>query len=179
MSTVAFISPPRRIPLVLRVGLWISRRVTGDDVLAARLLTWFPKAAFGTAALESLVARSVDRADERLLKMVRMTVSSAVGCPFCVGFNGRDWQRHLSEDELAVVQGRRDADSVASLTPAERLAIEYVRAISTTPVVVPRELGERMAAEFSEREMVVIATTAAQVNYWARVIEALGCPPLG
>ncbi len=177
--TTAFIAPPRRIPPPLRFGLWISRRITGDDVLAARLLTWFPKAAVGTAALEGLVAHSVGRADERLLKIVRMTVSSAVECPFCIGFNGRDWERRLTEPELDVVQGRREPGEVATLSDAERLTIEYVRAISATPVVVPRELGERMAAEFTERELVVIATTAAQVNYWARLIEALGCPPLG
>jgi alkylhydroperoxidase family enzyme len=32
---------------------------------------------------------------------------------------------------------------------------------------------------YSERELVILATTAAQVNYWARVIQALGIPPAG
>jgi alkylhydroperoxidase family enzyme len=32
---------------------------------------------------------------------------------------------------------------------------------------------------FTEREIVILASTAAQVNYWARLIQALGIPPAG
>ncbi|MEO5533821.1 MAG: hypothetical protein ABIR17_01655 [Pseudolysinimonas sp.] len=177
--TEAFIAPPRRVPLLLRFGLWISRRATGEDVLVARLLTWYPRAAIGSGVLESLVAKGVGRVDERMLKIVRMTVSSAVECPFCIGFNGRDWEKHLTEDELAVVQGRRDAVGVASLDAAERLAIEYSRLLTATPIAVPREMGDRLREHFTEREIVVLATTVAQVDYWARVVQGLGCPPLG
>ena len=35
------------------------------------------------------------------------------------------------------------------------------------------------AIEAGEREIVMLATTAAQVNLWARTIQALGCPPQG
>jgi alkylhydroperoxidase family enzyme len=108
-----------------------------------------------------------------------MTVSSVVDCPFCVGFNGRDWQKHLTEDELTIVQGRRDTADVASFDDAERLAIEYARALSATPIVVPREMGDRLNEHFTEREIVVLATTVAQVGYWARVAQGLGCPALG
>ena len=59
----AYIAPPRRIPLLLRFGLWISRRVDGEDVLPARLLTWNPRSAVGIGVLESLVARGEGRVD--------------------------------------------------------------------------------------------------------------------
>ena len=179
MSAPAFIAPPRRIPLLLRFGLWISRRATGEDVLVARLLTWYPKAAVGAGVMESLVATSVGRVDERMLKLVRMSVSSAVECPFCIGFNGRDWERHLTEDELAVVQGRRDAAEVATFDDAERLAIAYARLLVATPLAIPRETGEQLREHFTEREIVVLVTTVAQVDYWARIVQGLGCPPLG
>ena len=39
-------------------------------------------------------------------------------------------------------------------------------------------LGELLAT-FSEREMVVIASTIAQVNFWTRMIQGLGVPPAG
>ena len=61
----------------------------------------------------------------------------------------------------------------------ESLAIEYTRLISETPVMVPAALMERIKAEFTEREIVILASTAAQVNYWARMISALGVPPAG
>jgi alkylhydroperoxidase family enzyme len=179
MTLPAFIAPPRRIPLPLRFGLWIAKRASGEDTLVARLLTWHPRAAVGAGVMEALVAHDAGRVDARMLKLVRMTVSSAVDCPFCVGFNGRDWGKHLSDEELAVVQGRRDAAGVASFDDAELLAIEYARALSATPIVVPREMGDRLNEHFTEREIVVLATTIAQVGYWARVAQGLGCPALG
>ena len=179
MTLSAFIAPPRRIPLVLRFGLWIAQRASGEDTLVARLLTWYPKAAVGAGVMEALVADEVGRVDRRMLKLVRMTVSSTVDCPFCIGFNGRDWERHLTDDELAVVQGRRDADEVETLDDAERLAVEYARLLSATPIAIPRDMGERLAAHFTEREIVVLATTVAQVGYWARVAQGLGCPAAG
>jgi alkylhydroperoxidase family enzyme len=36
-----------------------------------------------------------------------------------------------------------------------------------------------MKSNFNEREIVILASTAAQVNYWARLIQALGIPPAG
>ena len=179
MSAPAFVAAPARIPLLLRFGLWVSRRVTGEDALVARLLTWYPRAAIGTGVMESLVAGEVGRMDRRMLKIVRMTVSSAVDCPFCIGFNGREWDRYLTEDELAVVQGRRDAVDVATFDEAERFAIAYARLLVTTPLAIPREEGERLREHFTEREIVVLVTTVAQVDYWARVVQGLGCPPLG
>lgn len=179
MTLSAFIAPPSRLPLPLRFGLWIAKRASGEDTVVARLLTWYPKAAIGAGVMESLVADEVGRVDRRMLKLVRMTVSSVVECPFCVGFNGRDWQKYLTDDELAVVQGRRDADTVETLDEAERLALEYARMLSATPIIVSRELGTRLTEHFTEREIVVLATTVAQVSYWARVAQGLGCPALG
>ncbi len=179
MTAAAFLAPPRRIPLLLRFGLWVSHRITGEDALVARLLTWYPKAAIGAGVMESLVADEVGRMDRRMLKIVRMTVSSAVDCPFCIGFNGREWDRYLTEDELAVVQGRRDPDGVATLDEAERFAIRYARLLVATPLAIPREEGERLREHFTEREIVVLVTTVAQVDYWARIVQGLGCPPSG
>jgi alkylhydroperoxidase family enzyme len=175
----AYLAPPRRIPILLRFGLWISRRVTGEDVLPARLLTWYPRSAVGIGVLESLVARGEGRVDDRMLQLVRMAVSFAVECPFCIGFNSRDWETRMTERELNAVQGITALDDVATLSPLERLAIEYARKVSETPLTFTPEFGQRLTAEFGEREIVMLATTAAQVNLWARTIQALGCPPAG
>jgi hypothetical protein len=34
----AFINPPKSIPFYLQIGIWISRKVTGRDLLPTRLL---------------------------------------------------------------------------------------------------------------------------------------------
>lgn len=59
------------------------------------------------------------------------------------------------------------------------MAIAYARCISSTPLVFPQSLLVDVRSEFTERELVILATTAAQVNYWARTIQALGIPPAG
>lgn len=172
--SLAFISPPARIPLLLRWGLRIARRRTGTDLLPAQLLAWYPRAAVGSGVLESLIAHHDGALDERMLKLVRMAVSFAVSCPFCVGMNSQGWESLMTEDERLAVQGLAPLDG---FTEREALAIEYARLISATPLVFPPPFVERLTAAFTEREVVVLATTAAQVNYWARVIQGLGCPP--
>lgn len=172
----AFIDPPRRIPLFLRFALRIVRRRTGRDLLPPRLLAWYPRAAIGSGVLEALVAHHDGRVSERMLKMVRMAVSFRVECAFCMDMNSAGWDALMTEAELAVVQGRADAATVASISALEALAIDYARQSSQTPLAFTPEFGARLTATFSEREIVVLATTAAQVNYWARLIQALGGP---
>jgi alkylhydroperoxidase family enzyme len=175
----AFISPPKRIPWYLRLGLRVVRRITGRDLLPPRLLAWYPKAAVGSAVLEGLIAHDEGRVNARMLKLVRMAVSFEVGCPFCVDMNSAGWRSALTEDEVRAVQRRVALGSVASFSPAERLAVEYARLASQTPLAFPRAFIEALRGEFTEREIVILASTAAQVNYWARLIQALGCPPEG
>lgn len=174
MSTSAYLSPPPRMPFYLRWGLRIAQRRTGTELLPAQLLAWYPKAAIGSAVLESLVAHDDGRLTERTLKLVRMAVSFAVSCPFCVGLNSEGWEKLMTPEELAAVQGLAPLDI---FDPFERMAIEYARRASATPLDFPPEYGAQLTAVFSPRELVVLATTSAQVNYWARVIQGLGCPP--
>ena len=189
--TLAYIAPPRRIPFYLRWGLRFAQRRTGTELLPAQLLAWYPKAAIGSALLESLIAHDDGRLTERTLKLVRMAVSFVVSCPFCIGMNSDGWEKLMTPAEREAVQGlhpldssdetnaaaaTNDADQV-HFTDLERLAIEYARRSSESPLNFDAAFGARLSATFTEREIVVLATTAAQVNYWARVIQALGCPP--
>jgi alkylhydroperoxidase family enzyme len=174
----AFIAPPARIPVFLRFGLWIARRKSGKDLLPAQLLTWYPRAAIGASLLETFIAHDDGRTDERMLKLVRMTVSFTVECPFCVGLNSDGWERLMTPDELQAIQGTTALED-STLSSLERIAVEYARLASATPLLFPAEFVARLTAEFTEREIVVLASTAAQVNYWARLIQALGAPPEG
>ena len=88
----AFIAPPKRIPFYLRIGIWVTKRVTGKDLLPARLLAWYPKAALGSGVLESLVAHQDGNLDERMLKLVRMQASFAAACPFCIDMNSFQYE---------------------------------------------------------------------------------------
>ncbi len=178
-ASPAFIQPPSKIPWYLRLGLWAARRISGVDLLPARLLAWYPKAAISSAVLEGLIAHQEGRLNARMLKLVRMAVSFTAGCPFCVDMNAAGWEKLITPDELAALQGRKPVGEVSSFNQQERLALEYARLISSTPLRIPQTLIAELQQLFSEREIVILATTAAQVNYWTRLIQALGCPPQG
>lgn len=196
----AFIAPPARIPLWLRLGIWLSERITGKRMLPARILAWYPKAALGSGVLEALVAHGGGRLDEgldaRLLKLVRMQASYAARCPFCIDMNGYQADTQgITLEEIAAMYalaaqmhtpsafilspGPETAGLPASFSERERLALEYACLISAAPLSFPPELIARLKECFTEREIVILASTAAQVNYWARLIQALGIPPAG
>ena len=175
---MAFINPPPRLPVWLRLGLWYARRQAGADLLIARLLAWYPRAALSSGMMEALVAHPEGRLTERLLKLVRMQVSYAAACPFCIAWNGQAPERWaITEAEIAALRGLQPLEAVPTFSELERLALTYARLISQTPLRFPPEFVAELKARCSEREIVILAATAAQVNYWTRLIQALGAPP--
>ena len=176
----AFVSPPSRLPIWLRVGLWVTRRVTGKEHLPPRLLAWYRKAAFSSGVMEALVAHSDKNLNARMLKLVRMQASFSAACPFCIDMNSQRFRDYdINQKELAAIQGLVSVEEVTTFTERERLALRYAQLISATPLSFPDEIMQPIKAAFTEREIVILATTAAQVNYWARLIQALGAPPAG
>jgi alkylhydroperoxidase family enzyme len=180
---MAAIPTPRRPGILLRAGVAVAERVVRRRLEPARLLAWYPKAALGFGLMESLVAHKVGRLDRRLLQVVRLVASFAVACPFCVDLNGlgREANR-LTDDEVRAVArlaGGDDPRWPASVTTLERLAARYAAALSATPALPDTAVLDEVTTVFTPREVVVLATTTAQVNAWARLIRGLGVPPAG
>ncbi|MBI5348375.1 MAG: hypothetical protein HZB77_03505 [Chloroflexi bacterium] len=92
----SFINPPQHIPFYLKVGLWYAEREAGAEMLPARLLAWYPKAAISSGILESLIAHDEGEINERMLKIVRLQASFAVSCPFCIDMNSVDHEKMLT-----------------------------------------------------------------------------------
>jgi alkylhydroperoxidase family enzyme len=176
----AFIEPPRRISLLLRLGIWVSEKMTRRRMLPARILAWYPKAALGSGILESLVAHHDGELDERMLKLVRMAASFAAACPFCIDMNSYEHASlGINAGEVLALRGQSTLESVSSLSKREQLAIQYARLVSQAPLKFHPDFIAQLKSNFNEREIVILASTAAQVNYWARLIQALGIPPAG
>ena len=176
----AFIDPPKSIPFYLKIGIWISRIVTGRDLLPVRLLAWYPKAALSSGIMEALVAHKDGNLDKRILKLVRLTASFSVACPFCIDMNAYDCDQYgITREELAALQGQVEMGVVHTFSPREIIAIEYAVFISAASLRFPRDFIDKLKENFTEREIVILASTAAQVNYWARLLQALGVPPAG
>jgi alkylhydroperoxidase family enzyme len=77
------------------------------------------------------------------------------------------------------MQGQAGAGDVKTFSLREKLALQYARLISNTTPEFPSTFIEELRAGFTAREIVILASTAAQVNYWARLLRALGVPPAG
>jgi len=147
---MSYIEPPRRISLVYRLMLGLVER------------------------------------RRRLLTLVRVYTSFRVSCPFCIDLNSREFQQKgISDEEILALQaavrlGSSDSlDSVASLSPRERAALRYAECICKTPLEFSEAVLADMKRHFSERGIVIVASTCAQVNFWARLIQSLGVPPAG
>lgn len=147
-------------------------------MLPPRILSWYPKAAVGAGIMEALVAHEDGHMNKRLLKLIRMSASYAVSCPFCVDMNSYEYRKHDITDEEAMAL-RGDFEEVTSFSECEKLAIAYTRLISATPLKFHPDIVEKVKAAFTEREFVILISTAAQVNFWARLIQGLGIPPAG
>src|SRR5687768_12226434 len=135
-------------------------------MLPARLLSWFPKAAIGSACLESLTAHGRSLQEKRLLRLVRLQTAFTVSCPFCVDMNAFEYEKHgISISEFEALQNGFPEGYPPTLSSRERVALEYARLISATPLAFPSDFIDDLTSEFSEREIVMIAATASQVNY--------------
>ncbi len=176
----AFIDPPKHIPFYLRISIWISKKITGRDLLPGKLLAWYPKAAISSGIMEALVAHKDADLDKRILKLVRLRTSFTVACPFCIDMNSYDYDQYgITPEEFAALQGRIEIAAVNTFSVREIIAMEYAILISRAPLEFPQDFVDKLKANFTEREIVILASTAAQVNYWARLLQALGVPPAG
>lgn len=155
-------------------------RKLGGRMEGLRVLAHYPKALVGAGLLESFIAHDEKETPLRLLALVRLTVSYAVSCPFCVDLNGHDFREiGISGEELEAIRGDRDPEALETLSEAERAAIAYASAVSATPVRVTEAAAARLVSAVGERGFVIVASTAAQVNFWARLLQGLGAPPAG
>jgi alkylhydroperoxidase family enzyme len=176
----AFIKPPKKIPLFLKLGIMISRMVTGRDLLVPKLLAWNPKVAIGSGILESFVAHGKKDLNKRILKLVRIQASLTVSCAFCIDMNSFGYEKSsITKQELYALSGRVNINEVATFSEKEKIVIEYVKCVCRTPIQIPKEVSDSLIFNFTEREIVILASTVAQVNYWARLIQGLGVPPEG
>lgn len=178
MSEQPWISPAAS-PLWLRPLLWLAERIAGAELAPARFLAMKPKLAIGAAALELSAASAPRDLEPRTLATVRLVTSLTVGCPFCVDMNAATWRRAQLE--------RADLEAILSMEPErwralgerEALAARYAQALSRTPVSLDEALRVQLKDTFTPAELVTLATTIAQVNFWSRYGQGLDIKALG
>ena len=177
---MSYLDPPIRMPLLLRLLLWMVERRMGKSLLANRILTWYPKAFLGSGIMEGLVAHDEAEVPRRLLGLVRIYTSFLVSCPFCIDLNSKGFQQKgITEQEILALQGRIPIDAVPTLTDKEKAALRYVACMCRTPVAFTAKAVDDLKAHFTPRGFVILASTCAQANFRTRLIQSLGVPPAG
>ncbi len=174
----AFIPEPTRPNPLVRLGVAVAERMTGRAMPPARLLAWSTRAALGAGVLEATAAAPGKGISPRLLKLVRLTVSLEVNCPFCIDMNASEHRQFGITDEQ--VRAIRAGDHmIEGLSETENLAVAYARGMSATPANLHDDVIARVISTFTPQQVVILASTAAQVNYWARLNQGLGVPSVG
>ena len=149
-------------------------------MLVPKLLAWYPKVAISSGILESLVAHGGKDLNNRMLKLIRIQASLTVACPFCIDMNSFKYEEDgISKQEILALAGKFNLSDIKTFSTQELLALEYTRQLSQTPIRLTKELVDEVKGAFTERELVILSSTIAQVNYWARLIQGLGAPPEG
>jgi len=175
-----YIKPPKKIPFLLRMGLAIAKKETGKDLMPARLLAWYPRAAIGSGVLEMMTAKGKNDQERRLLNLVRLQASLICSCAFCIDMNAAGIEKNgITDAELLVLQGKREVQSIQTFSLRELLALEYAVSLSSTPPDFTDKFIKNLTSEFTEKEIVMLASAIASVNYWARLNQGLGIPPAG
>jgi len=181
-ASTLLVGPPERVPLLLRPALFVAEKIAGKEALPGRLLAHFPKGALGAGIFEAAAANpsDMDQPDgARVLAVARIVASAVAGCPFCIDMNAATWKRvGLTPTELRSLLGD-PATAVATLDVRSAIAGKYAVVLSTTPVVMDERLRVQLREHFSAREIVVLASTIAQVNFWSRFSQGLGVPAAG
>ena len=130
--------------------------------------------------MEGLVVHDDREVPRRLLKLIRLSVSYTASCPFCIDLNalghGEDG---VNDDEVHALATAGGFETCASLSDAEKAALRYVACLTATPVRFPDAVIAGVRNHYSDRAFTLIAATAAQVNFWTRLIQGLGVSEAG
>ena len=176
-----FVSPRKRIPLILRIMVWIADKKAGKEMLLGRILIWSSMISISSGLLELMVERGAARIlDRRLIKMLRIIISYTVPSMFALDINCQDYAHfHITPEELEGLRGAKAIDTVTSFSNREKAALLYAGALSKTPVLLTQKLLNGMRDNFSAKEITAVAALTAKVHYWARLSEALRIPSAG
>ncbi|MBA2505527.1 MAG: carboxymuconolactone decarboxylase family protein [Thermoleophilaceae bacterium] len=114
-------------------------------------------------------AKAIDR---KLADLAVMKTAALTGCEWCLDFGSSVVpESGVTEEQISELPRFRESDAFDA---REKLVLEYAEAMTRTPVEVSDELWERLAAEFSEPELVELTAFIGIENYRARFNWALG-----
>jgi alkylhydroperoxidase family enzyme len=86
---------------------------------------------------------------------------------------------NISIQEIETLQGKMEIEKVSTFSAKEKAALNYAKELTLTKGNIHSETIQKLKQEFSERAILIIASTIAQVSYWTVLMQGLGIQPLG
>lgn len=170
MANVKLVDQPKGI--VQRLAFGYSRRrfkIVADPVRAAANHAGVLVA---MGAIETCVEKGWHRLDPHLRWLAIQAAAGAIGCSWCTDFGYYEGV-HQGVDPRKV----RDVFTWRSsdvYDERERVVLEYVEGVTSTPAVVPEDLVSRLHERFSDAEIVELVSFVALENFRSRINAGLG-----
>lgn len=123
------------------------------------------------------VTSKLDSLPERLQHLTQLRAATMVECEYCIDIGSQVARRSgMSDEELLGLADHRGCGLFSEL---EMLVLDYVTALSRTPLEVSDELVTALRAELSDAQIVELTHLAAIENYRGRVNHSLGIGAAG
>jgi alkylhydroperoxidase family enzyme len=168
------LDPPRS--LSLRMGEWYSRRRFGA-ALDPALAMGHNRKVFRTYVRTEMSAQKWSAVPAGVKTLAVMSAAATVGCEWCMDFGY--WIGMTEGIEPAKVHDMPRWRTSDVYTAAERAAIEYAEAMSTTPVTVTDTHVLALQDHFDTAQVVELTAMISLENQRARFNSALGLTSQG
>jgi AhpD family alkylhydroperoxidase len=127
-------------------------------------------------AMLTLSAEATKQLDRRLFELVKIRASQINGCAYCIDMHTKD-ARLAGEDEQRIyaLSAWRETPF---FTDRERAALEWTETLTRiADNHVPDELYDRVAAHFTEPELVALTFGVVVINSWNRLAISMRAVP--
>jgi AhpD family alkylhydroperoxidase len=124
----------------------------------------------------TLSAEATKQLDRRLFELVKIRASQINGCAYCIDMHTKD-ARLAGEDEQRIyaLSAWRETPF---FTDRERAALEWTETLTRiADNHVPDELYNRVAAHFTEPELVALTFGVVVINSWNRLAFSMRAVP--
>jgi AhpD family alkylhydroperoxidase len=168
--------PARSAGLFVKLVYWLARRRFGRVPAPVGIMA-HNRAVLSAAAGYELSFERACALDVRLKELAMVKTALLVGCRFCIDI-GASLARNHGVSPAALMDLPFYTTSPL-YTPLERRVLDYTVAMTSTPMLMPRELVEALRAELGVSALVELTAAIAWENHRARFNHAFGAEEEG
>ncbi len=169
--------PISSYPWYLRPFFWNQKRKYGQILKPALIWARVPKLFAAIALLYGVLDRKSSPIDPVLRSLITVRVSQINECRFCIDINSAVLAKRAgSMNKVEALDQWRESELFDS---KERLALEYVEAVTYSDRQVNDDLSQRLHEYFNEDEIVELTGLIAFQNLSSKFNSALDLPAQG